>query len=128
MHHRIITRTTLAIALLLAASLSMAADKKPEASGATTGVAKTSEPTVKAKAPVAAAKKAKSATPASVKLVDINSANKAALMKLPGVGEPEAAKIIAGRPYLTKTRLVTKNIISMGLYQEIKKMVIAKQK
>jgi len=115
----------IAIALLSVSSLSLAADKKPDAAGATAEPAKTTEKgAVKKKAGAAA----KSKPTAQAKLVDINSASKAELMKLPGVSDAEADKIIAGRPYLTKTRLVTKNILSMDVYQGLKKLIIARQK
>ena len=65
---------------------------------------------------------------AKVKLVDINSASKAELMKLPGIDDAEADKIIAGRPYLSKAHLVTHNIIPRGIYEQIKGQIIAIQK
>jgi DNA uptake protein ComE-like DNA-binding protein len=71
--------------------------------------------------------KAKKAA-AKVKLVDINSASKAELKKIPSIGDAEADKIIAGRPHLSKADLVTKNIIPLGVYQQIKDRIIARQK
>lgn len=65
---------------------------------------------------------------AAPELVDINSAGKDALKKLPGIGDAEAAKIIAGRPYLSKADLVTSNIIPQGVYLTLKDKIIAKQK
>ena len=127
MRYRIIETTVIAAALLLCANLSFAADKKPEAPGASTGSASTSEKGVKEQKPGAPAKN-RAAPAAPVKLVDINSAGKAELMKLPGIGETEAAKIIAGRPFPTKARLVSNNIIPIEVYEKLKKRVIAKQK
>jgi len=74
----------------------------------------------------AAAKKAAPATP--VKLVDINSASRKELMTLPGIGTAEADKIIANRPYLTKTELVSKAALPVGPYVSLKHLVIAKPK
>jgi competence protein ComEA len=59
-------------------------------------------------------------------LVDINSASKRELRKLPGIGNAEADKIIAGRPFGSKAWLVTNNIISMETYQKISGKIICK--
>ena len=61
------------------------------------------------------------------KPVDINHASKSELKTLPGVGDVEAARIIAGRPYGSKAYLVTKGIILRGLYEGVKNQVIAGQ-
>jgi DNA uptake protein ComE-like DNA-binding protein len=74
-------------------------------------------------APTAAASKAS----AKVKLVDINSATAKELKTLPGIGDAEAAKIIAGRPYGSKAWLVTKGILPEAKYPAIKALVVAKQ-
>jgi DNA uptake protein ComE-like DNA-binding protein len=60
-------------------------------------------------------------------LVDINSASKAELKKLPNVDDATADKIIAGRPYLSKSKLVTRDIIPRLLYEGLKTKIIAKQ-
>ena len=62
------------------------------------------------------------------KLVDINSASKAELKTLPGIGDAEADKIIVGRPYGSKAWLVTHGIISRDAYEGLKTLVIARQK
>lgn len=61
-------------------------------------------------------------------LVDINSASLKDLKTLPGIGDPEADRIIANRPYLTKTELVSKNVLPMGSYLSLKKKIVAMQK
>lgn len=81
----------------------------------------------------AAAKPAANSQPvktkaAPLKAVDINSASKAELKTLPGIDDARADKIIAGRPYLSKGFLVTRNIIPAGVYETIKRQIIAKQK
>lgn len=57
----------------------------------------------------------------------MQGATREQLKKLPGIGNAEADKIIAGRPYATKAHLVTQNIIARGVYENIKKLIIAKQ-
>lgn len=63
-----------------------------------------------------------------VRLVNINGASRKDLMTLPGVDAAVADKIIAGRPYLTKAELVTKNVIPTGPYLSLKNNVVALQK
>ncbi len=62
------------------------------------------------------------------RLVDINSASKAELKKLPGIGDAEAEKIIKNRPYLTKADLVGKGVLGEGPYLSLRDKVIAFQK
>ena len=49
-------------------------------------------------------------------------------MTLPGIGAAEAGRIIANRPYLTKTELVTKNVLPVGPFLSIKNLVVAMPK
>jgi competence protein ComEA len=59
--------------------------------------------------------------------LDINSASKADLMTLPGIGEAYAQTIIVNRPYKRKDELVTRKIIPDATYDKIKNQIIAKQ-
>lgn len=68
------------------------------------------------------------AVAAPAKLIDINSAPRAALKTLPGIGDVEADRIVACRPFLTKTELVTKKVIPAGPYLSLKDRVIAMQR
>ena len=112
--------------LLLSAAASLAADKKAEAPGATADQAKPSEKAVKGNpAPVPAQKPAVPAVPR--KLIDINSAKSVELQQLPGISAALADKIIAGRPYLTKSHLVTKKVLPIELFQSITKQIVATQ-
>jgi DNA uptake protein ComE-like DNA-binding protein len=54
------------------------------------------------------------------KKVDLNNASLAELQTLPTVGEAEAKKIIANRPYKSKGELVTKAGLPQGVYQAIR--------
>lgn len=66
--------------------------------------------------------------PAPIRLVDINSASRKELMTLPGIGDAEADRIIAHRPYLTKTELVSKQVLPAGPYLSLKSRVVAMPK
>jgi competence protein ComEA len=59
--------------------------------------------------------------------VDINSASKEDLMKLPGITDELAQKIIDARPYKTKTELTKKNVLTKLEYGKVRGHVIAKQ-
>lgn len=57
--------------------------------------------------------------------VDLNSASRQELMTLPGIGATEAGRIIANRPYLTKTELVTKDVLPIGPFLSVRRLVVA---
>jgi len=60
--------------------------------------------------------------------IDLNSASQEDLKKVPGLTDELAARIIAGRPYLTKSNLVTRSIVPLDAYQAIQGWVMVKQK
>ena len=104
----------IALALSLSTSLVLAAEGKPPVADA-------------AKAKVSA-KPASTSSAQKVKLVDINNAKTEELKTLPGVTDEVAAKIIGGRPYLSKAHLLTRKIVEAGEYENLRTLVIAKQK
>jgi competence protein ComEA len=96
-----------AFALILAGTLSFAADKK--------------------EAPTKPAEVTKSTPVAKAELLDINTATEDQLKALPDIGEAYSKKIIAGRPYAKKDQLVSRKIVPKATYEKIKGMIIAKQ-
>ena len=116
MHHALIKTAAIAAAMALSAALANAAETKaPQAA----------EPAVKAQ-PAEKGAKTRAGKKERELLVDINRARKAQLMKLPGIDEALASKIIAGRPYRSKADLVTRDVIPAGVYEGLKRNVVAK--
>ena len=58
--------------------------------------------------------------PARPHQLDVNTATKAQLAKIPGLNEALAAKIIAHRPYLTKEHLVLNGVLPQALFLAIR--------
>jgi mono/diheme cytochrome c family protein len=63
----------------------------------------------------------------SPQLLDLNSASKDTLMRLPGVTAAEADSIIAGRPYKSTLQFKTGMILSPEAYAKISGRVVAKK-
>jgi DNA uptake protein ComE-like DNA-binding protein len=61
--------------------------------------------------------------PYNLTLVDLNTATKDELMTLPSVGEPEADRIIKGRPYESKQLLLDEKVVSREVYERIEKRI-----
>ncbi|MDP1901491.1 MAG: helix-hairpin-helix domain-containing protein [Rubrivivax sp.] len=82
----------------------------------------------KAAATSPAASQARMPPTKAPKPVDINSASRAQLKTLPGIGDAEAGRIIAARPYLSKARLLADKVVSEEVYLGLKGRIIAMQK
>ncbi len=59
--------------------------------------------------------------------VNINSATKEDLMKLPGITDARADRIIAARPYAATDELVSKKVLTKGEYDQIASRVTVKK-
>ena len=126
---RFIYAILIATTLFLLSGLSFAAEiKDPYLNGKPKDLEKNDSSSATARPKSAKMhKKVIKAKKANVKLTNINGASKAELKKLPNIGDAEADKIIAGRPYPTKANLKVNNIVSAQIYEAIKDRVVAKQ-
>lgn len=108
----------LAAGLLAAWAGAAQAEEEPRRAAAAPG----------ASASAAKARGQKAWVPADTKaLVDINSARKAQLAKLPGMNDELAAKVIAGRPYGSKMHLVTRDVLPPEVFDAVRAHVVARQ-
>jgi competence protein ComEA len=100
----------------------------PAAKPATPPAATTTAPAVKpaATAPAAAAKPAAAAPAAAPKLVNLNAATPEQLDTIPNIGEKRSEAIIKGRPYKTTQELVTKKVLTQGIFDKIKDKITVK--
>ena len=60
-----------------------------------------------------------------IKPVNLNTANRAELLTLPGIGPGEADRIIKARPYFSKAKLLAENVIPAPLYDGLRGRVFA---
>ncbi|HWR15074.1 MAG TPA: helix-hairpin-helix domain-containing protein [Terriglobales bacterium] len=61
------------------------------------------------------------------RMVDINSATKDELKKLPGVTDEKANRIIASRPYANTDQLVTKRVLTQDEFDKVSGRVTVKK-
>ena len=92
------------------------------------GTALAAEKAATAAPPAASqAKAAVAKPPLPAKRVDINSASKAELKTLPGIGDAEADRIIKARPYPSKAKLAVDKVIPGALYNALQGRIVAVQ-
>ena len=112
----------LAIALGLVAALP-AFSQPASTTGSTSGSLETKAPAAPAAERKAAHTKHAMATPK----VDLNSATRDELVRLPGIGDATADKIIAARPFKTKSELLSKKLVTRQEFSKVSSHVFAKQ-
>lgn len=108
MQHQLIPLALAAAFALLGSGLCLAADKTTS--------------------PLPATSQARAAPPKVPGLVDINSASREQLKTLPGIGDAEAARIIAARPYPSKAKLLADKVVSDEVYTGLKGRIVALQR
>lgn len=115
-----------ALAVLVAAPLAYA---EGDASSPTpsTGSAPAKQTAPATSATQASYKPHSTAKHAMMSKVDLNTATREELMKLRGVTEATADKIIAARPFKAKGELLSKNLVTKKEYAAISMHVSAKQ-
>jgi len=108
------------VAMAFVASVAMAADSTAPA---------TTAPATSAPAKTAPAKTTSTTHHSSSKSktthpkTDLNTASKEDLMKLPGVDDALADKIVAARPYKSHSELESKNIVTKEQYSKLSSLV-----
>lgn len=113
-----------ALAALFAVTMAYAQEGSTTASGS--APATTTAPAKPAAKPAAKSTHS-SSTHSHATKIDLNSASKEQLMTLKGVGDATADKIIAARPFKSKSELTSKGIVTKKEYEAIAAHVIAHQ-
>jgi len=105
---------TAVVAMAFVASVALAADATaPAASAPATAPAKATTSTTHHS----------SSSKAKTHKTDLNTASKEDLMKLPGVDDATADKIVAARPFKSHSELESKNIVTKEQYKKLSSMV-----
>lgn len=116
-----------AFVVALAAPLALAQGATDPAKPAMNSAAKATAGTATEKSTRGYKASAKKSAAVAKPLLDLNSATKDELAALPGIGDVYADKIIAARPFKTKSELISRKIIPGATYKKIRSEVIAKR-
>ncbi len=93
--------------------------------GSTSGTTETKAQPAQAQ-PAAATKAAHAKHAMATPKVDLNSATRDELVRLPGIGDATADKIIAARPFKSKSQLLSKKLVTRKEYAKISSRLVAK--
>jgi competence protein ComEA len=117
----------LALTLLLAGGLAVPAMAQTPAAKPMTPAAPAAPmaATPAAPAPAMTRPPATATTSPPTAMTHINTASAVDLDKLPQIGKARAKKIIDNRPYKTTDELVSKKVLSQGVYNKIKDKITA---
>ena len=123
-----IKHTLLASALVALVSSSAFAQLQQPAPGvpAPAPSAPAAKPAAPAKPSAAQAAPAVKPASAVTKAVNLNSATAEQLDQIPNIGEKRSEAIIKGRPYTKTQDLVTKKVLTQGVFDKIKDKVTVK--
>ena len=105
------------VAMAFAAAVAFA-DDAPATAPATTPA-----PAAKATTTMSTTHHSSSKSKSASHKVDLNTASKEDLMKVPGVDDALADKIIAARPYKHSSELESKNIVTKEQYSKLSSLV-----
>jgi len=111
------------VAAVLAASVALADDTPATSS---TPPATSSAPAATKAPATTSAHHSSSKSAHHHNMVNLNTASKEQLVKLPGVTAETAEKIIASRPYTSTNELVSKKVVSEAEYKKMQGHVTAK--
>lgn len=128
-------RSSLVSSLVVAAALAVpvvalaqeGSSTPPASTPAATAPAKTTTSTKTAKSSTTKSTSSSTKSATHMAKPDINSASKEDLMKVKGMTDADADKIIAGRPYKSVSELKSKKVIDAAVYSKVHAHLTAKK-